>query len=230
MKGDNMKIKEIYEKLEEVGVLTFSTIYKNEVHSRIVHLNGYDENAIYFRTMWNKPFARQVKETGKVTLCGVTDSRVLSHDENGVPEFPPGYSIRLIGEVKHLDEGTVRELAKTNEQLKLAVYDMDKYPAMKEGNFAIYKAKGEIFDYDFDCKKRDHKVLRTRFEFGGVPYNEAGPIITDKCIECGKCFKVCSFKAIEKGSPYRVLSERCDDCGSCIMTCPVNAIEVSKPL
>jgi len=225
-----MTIKEIYETLERVGVLTFSTIYKDEVHSRIIHLNGYDENGIYFRTMWNKPFARQVKETKKVTLCGVSDSRVLGHDENGVPEFPPGYSIRLIGEVKPLTEENVRELAKTNEQLKLAAYDMDKYPAMKEGNFVIYKAKGEIFDYDFECKTRDHKVLRKRFQFGGMHYNEAGPTITDRCIECGKCFKNCTFKAIEKGSPYRILSERCDDCGSCIMTCPVDAIEVSKPL
>lgn len=225
-----MNIKEIYEKLERIGVLTFSTIYNGEVHSRIAHLNGYDENGIYFRTMWNKPFARQLKETKKVTLCGISDSRVLDHDENGVPEFPPGYFIRLIGEVKYLSEENVRELAKTNEKLKLAAYDMEKYPAMKEGNFVIYKAKGEIFDYDFECKRRDHKVLRKRFQFGGMNYNEAGPTITDRCIECGKCFKSCTFKAIEKGSPYRILSERCDDCGSCIMVCPVDAIELSKPL
>ena len=230
MKGEKMKISEIYEKLEEVGTLTFSTIYKNEVHSRIAHLNGYDENGIYFRTMWNKPYARQLKETGKVTLCGVTDSRVLDNDENRSPSFPPGYSIRLIGEIKYLDEETIRKLAETNEYLKLAVYDMDKYPAMKEGNFVIYKAKGEIFDYDFARKKRDHKILRTRFQFGGMSYNKAGPTITDKCIECGMCFKVCSFKAIKKGSPFRVISERCDDCGNCIMTCPVNAIEISQPL
>lgn len=225
-----MNIKEIYEKLERIGVLTFSTIYNGEVHSRIAHLNGYDENGIYFRTMWNKPFARQLKETKKVTLCGISDSRVLDHDENGVPEFPPGYFIRLIEEVKYLSEENVRELAKTNEKLKLAAYDMEKYPAMKEGNFVIYKAKGEIFDYDFECKRRDHKVLRKRFQFGGMNYNEAGPTITDRCIECGKCFKNCTFKAIEKGSPYRILSERCDDCGSCIMVCPVDAIELSKPL
>jgi len=223
-----MTIQEIYAKFEEIGVLTFSKIHNGEVHSRVAHFNGCDENGIYFRTMWNKPYARQLKESKKVTVCGITDSRILGHDEEGVPDFPPGYSIRLIGEVKHLEEDEVRELAKTNKDLELAVYDMDKYPAMKEGNFMIYKAKVEIFDFDFECSNRDHKILRTRFEFGGVDYNEAGPIITDKCIECGKCKKVCSFKAIEEGSPYKVISHKCDDCGSCIMTCPVDAIEVSK--
>lgn len=225
-----MQVKDIYEKLEAVGVLTFSTIHNNEVHSRIAHLNGYDENGIYFRTMWNKPFARQLKETGKVTLCGITDNRVLGHNDEGVPEFPPGYFIRLIGEVDYLNEGQVRELAKDNKLLQLAVYDMDKYPSMKDGNFVISKAKGEIFDYDFNCEHRDHKLLRTRFQFGGMSYNEAGPTIKDNCIECGQCKEVCSFKAIEEGTPFKVLSHKCDDCGSCIDVCPVDAIEISKPL
>lgn len=225
-----MTIKEIYEKMEEVGVLTFSTIHNDEVHSRVAHLNGYDDTGIYFRTMWNKPYGRQLKETGRVTICGTSDTRILGHNEEGVPEFPPGFSVRLIGELKHLPEETVRELAKTNEGLQLAVYDMDKYTAMKEGNFIIYRAKGEVYDYDFDCLNRDHKLLRKRFEFGGMPYNEAGPTITDQCIECGKCFEGCSFKAIEPGTPYKIISERCDDCGSCIMNCPVDAIALSHAL
>jgi len=225
-----MTIKEIYEKFEAIGVLTFSTIYEGEVHSRAAHLNGYDDQGIYFRTMWNKPYARQLKETGKVTIFGISDTRILSHNDDGVPEFPPGYSIRLIGEVTYLEEDQVRELAKTNKALELAVYDMDKYHAMKEGNFVIKKAKGEVFDFDFECINRDHKVLRERFQFGGVAYNEAGPIISDKCIECGVCEKVCSFKAIEPGTPYKIDGTKCDDCGSCIMSCPVKAIDVSKPL
>jgi len=223
-----MTIKEIYDLFDAVGVSTFSTIHKGEVHSRIAHFNGYDEEGIYFRTMWNKPYARQLMETGQVTVCGVTDSRILGHDEEYVPEFPPGYSIRLIGKVKFVPEDAIREKAKTNEGLKTAAQDMDKYPAMKKGNFVIYAAKVEVFDYDFEMKSRDHKLLRTRASFGGMTYNLAGPRITETCIECGKCYKKCSFKAIEKGSPYRVNPQRCDDCGDCLEVCPVGAINLSQ--
>lgn len=224
-----MEIREVYEKFDKIGVLTFSTTHNGEVISRAAHLNGYDEDGLYFRTMWNKPFARQLMESGKVTLFGITDTRILSHGEDHIPEFPPGYTIRLIGHVKPLSELEVREKAKTNDDLKTAVTDMDKYPAMKKGNFVIYKAKVEVFDFDFNCVHRDHKLLRHRGAFGGESYNEAGPTITQACIQCGLCYERCSFKAIEKGTPYRVVSSKCDDCGDCISVCPVSAIEVSKP-
>lgn len=224
-----MEISEIYELFDKIGVLTFSTIHNNEVHSRVAHFNGCDQEGIYFRTMWNKPFARQLMETKKITVCGVSNTKILSHDGDLGADFPPGYSIRLIGELRYIPEEEVREKAKTNKDLKLAVYDMDKYPAMKKGNFMIYSAKVELFDYDFSRVNRDHKLLRTRMAFGGMTFNEAGPKITGKCVECGKCYKKCSFKAIEKGNPYRVRSNRCDDCGDCISVCPVGAIELSSP-
>lgn len=223
-----MKINEIYKYLEEVGVLTFSTIYNDEVHSRVAHCNGFDDEGIYFRTMINKPYARQLIKTGKLTICGCTDTRILGHDYDGTPQFPPSYFIRLIGEVKQVPEDVIRGKAKTNKGLVTAANDMDKYPAMKEGNFVMFKAKGEIFDVDFDGVNRDHKLLRTRFEFGGATFNLAGPIITDKCIECGACKEVCTFKAIKEGNPYEVISQKCDDCGSCLLVCQVDAIEESK--
>ncbi|MBI9102612.1 MAG: 4Fe-4S binding protein [Spirochaetales bacterium] len=225
-----MTIKEIYEKFESVGVLTASTIHEGEVHSRIMHFNGWDDDGIYLRTMSNKPYGRQLKEGEKITVCGIDDNRVLGHNEDGVPDFPRGFFIRLIGEVKYLDEAAVREKAKTNEAMKLAVYDIEHYPMMAEGNFVIHKGRGEIYDHDFGLTTRDHKLLRNRFAFGGATFNKVGPTITDKCIECGLCLKNCTFKAIKEGTPYSVIPERCDDCGTCIANCPVDAIELSKPL
>jgi len=222
-----MTIKEIYKYAEAIGVLVFSTISGDEVHSRVAHFNGYDDEGIYFRTMFNKPFCRQLMETSKVTVCGITDTTILDHKEDGTPIFPPSYSFRLIGEIKKVSPEVIREKAKTNSDLITAVNDIEKYPAMAEGNFVIHRGKGEIFDVDFDCVNRDHKLLRTRFSFGGASFNPPGVRITDKCIECGICKKVCTFKAIEEGSPYKVVGERCDDCGSCLLACPVDAIEQS---
>jgi len=223
-----MEINKIYEYADKIGVLVFSTISGDEVHSRVAHFNGFDEEGIYFRTMYNKPFCRQLNATGKVTVCGITDTTILEHKEDGSAVFPPSYSFRLIGEIKNVPPEVIKEKAKTNDALKTAALDIDKYPAMAEGNFVIYKAKGEIFDVDFEGVHRDHKLLRTRFSYGGATYNPAGVSINEKCISCGICKKVCTFKAIEEGTPYKVISERCDDCGSCLLACPVDAVELSK--
>ncbi|MCT4620319.1 MAG: 4Fe-4S binding protein [Marinisporobacter sp.] len=222
-----MEIKEIYELIENIGVFVFSTISGDEVHSRIAHFNGCDEEGIYFRTMINKPFGRQLIETGKVTVCGITDNKCLGYEENGTPSFPLSYTIRLIGDVKRVEPEVIKEKSKTNKALLSAANDIDKYPAMAEGNFVLYRAKGEVFDVDFDCIHRDHKLLRKRFSFGGISFNPAGVRITDACIGCGKCKEVCTFKAIEEGSPFKVREDRCDDCGSCLLACPVNAIKES---
>lgn len=219
-----MSIEEIYKLADSIGVLTFSTIYKDEVHSRSAHFNGYDKDGIYFRTMANKPFGRQILATKKVTVCGCSDTRVLSHDDSGVPSFPVSYTIRIIGEVRNVSAEEIIEKAKTNEGLKTAANDIVQYPAMAEGNFIIHKAKGEIFDVDFGLVNRDYKVHRERFTFGGASVNPAGVRITDDCIACGACYDVCSFKAIIPGEPYAVNSERCDDCGSCSLKCPADAI------
>ncbi len=226
-----MTIAEIYAYADKIGVLTFSTIYNNEVHSRIAHFNGYDEEGIYFRTMGNKPYGRQLKETLKVTVCGNYGGRILNHDEVGaIPDFEPGYSFRLIGELRYISPEEITEKATINKHLEVASRDIDMYPAMANGNFIIHRAKGEIFDYDFSKKTRENKVLRTRFAFGGAVANPAGPRITEKCISCGICKKVCSFKAINEGRPYSVNPAHCDDCGSCILACPKNAIEEALTL
>jgi len=220
-----MELERLYVTVEKIGVMTFSTIHDGEVHSRSAHFNGFDEDGLYFRTMANKPYARQLLETGKLTVCGISDSQVMH--VGSTPVFPPSITLRLIGDVRRVPPEVIIEKAKTNLMLKTAADDIENYPAMAEGNFVLFRAKGEIFDVDFEMEHRDHKVIRTRFAFGGATFNPAGVRITDVCIECGACKEVCSFKAIEAGSPYRCISDYCDDCGSCLKVCPVDAIQES---
>jgi len=217
-----MKLETLYEYIEKIGVMSFSTMYQDEVHSRSAHFNGFDDDGLYFRTMANKPYARQLLKTGKLTVCGISDGRVS--DAGGNLIFPPSFTLRLIGDVRFVSPEDIIEKAKTNPLLQTAAQDIVNYPAMANGNFVMYRAKGEIFDADFEMKHRDYKVLRTRFAFGGATFNPAGVRITDKCIECGVCKDICSFQAIEEGTPYRCIPEHCDDCGSCLQVCPVDAI------
>jgi len=224
-----MELSQLYEKIEEIGCLTFSTIGKNgEVHSRIAHFNGFDEEGLYFRTMTSKPYYRQLIEHKKVTVCGISDGRVLEHLPDGTPVFPPTYSLRIIGDVKQVPYEVICEKAKTNPLLNTAVQDGEKYPTMKEGNFCLYRGKVELFDTDFELTRGDHKVIRTRFSINEYPFQPAGPLITDRCIGCGKCKQICSFNAITKGKPYVINPKFCDDCGMCMHVCPVQAIEESK--
>jgi ferredoxin len=220
-----MELKKLYQYIEEIGVMAFSTIYNDEVHSRSAHFNGFDEDGLYFRTMSNKPYARQLLETQKLTVCGISNSKALEKD--GHAHFPPSFTLRLISDVRYVPPEVIIEKAKSNDMLKVAALDIEAYPAMAEGNFVMHRFKGEIYDVDFELLHRDHKLIRTRFAFGGATFNPAGVRIGEDCIECGLCKEICSFKAIEEGSPYRCIPEYCDDCGSCMLVCPVEAVQKS---
>ena len=225
-----MTIEELYDYIEKIGLLTFSTIHDGEVHSRIAHFNGYDDEGLYFRTMGSKPYGRQLKETGKLTVCGQHGRGILNHENVGdVPLFAPGFTLRIIGEVRLVPAEEIFEKAKTNKFLEVAARDITAYPAMADGNFIMHKAKCEIYDYDFEKEHRPYKLHRTRFAFGGATFNEAGVYVNhEECIACGICEQTCSFDAIIPGDTYSVNPERCDDCGSCRLECPTGAIKLSK--
>lgn len=169
-----------------------------------------------------KPFYKQVKEAGNITVCGMYPSSQVTHDENNLPSFVPGYSMRLTGDVRELSMEEVEEKAAHNRDFNVAVYDIKKYPATRI--FLIYRAKGECYDFDYAKEHRDHKLERERFSYGGMEVEPAGLTITEQCIGCGKCQSVCSFDAIVPGTPYRILGNRCDECGNCYVNCPVGAI------
>ncbi len=216
-----MTIQEIYERFDAIGCCTFATIDGDYPETRIAHFLVYDDEGLYFMTMNTKPFYKQLKATGKVSVCGLcADSRV-GMSENGTFSFDDGYFIRLTGDVR---EVTIDEIkAKNNPAFNYCIEDNERYPAMTA--FVIYRAKGEIFDYDFARKHRDHKLERERFAYGDFPFVKAGLTITDACIGCGTCEEVCSYDAIEKeGERYKINGQRCDECGNCFVHCPADAI------
>ena len=221
----SMDIADIYEKFEQIGSLTFATVDKGIPQTRIAHLFAHDHEGLYFRTMITKAFYEQLKKTEKVSICGMYPKTTVSYDQEGMPYFEPGYTIRATGDVREISFETLKEKAGANEMFMLGVKDTEKYPAMT--TFCLYSGWGEVFDFDFEMEKRDHKLLRTGFSFGGKKIPFRGMRITDECVACGECMENCSFKAIsQRNGKYVIDPTRCDVCGDCYTVCPSNAVEI----
>jgi ferredoxin len=224
-KGKIMEISDIYKKFDQIGSLTFATIDKNTPQTRIAHLFAHDEEGLYFRTMVTKAFYKQLKETERVSICGMYPNTRVSHDDEGMPCFEPGYTIRATGDIREISLETLRTKAAENDMFMLGVKDIEKYPAMT--TFCLYRAWGEVYDFDFEMAHRSHKLLRTRFCFGGQQVPFQGMRITQECIACGECMEKCSFKAIyQEGDLFVIDHTRCDVCGDCYMVCPNDAVEI----
>jgi ferredoxin len=220
-----MEIAEIYEKFDQIGCLTFATIDHNSPQTRIAHLFAHDHEGLYFRTMITKAFYDQLKKTQKVSICGMFPNTSVSHDEQGMPYFKPGYTIRATGETKEIPLEVLKEKAAGNDMFMLGVKDIEKYPAMT--TFCLHSAWGEVFDFDFAMEHRSHKLLRTGFSFGDKKIPFRGVRITEECIACGECMEGCSFKAIyQRDDQFIIDPTKCDVCGDCYTTCPTEAIEI----
>ncbi len=219
-----MTIKEIYEKFEKIGCLSFTTIDENNIPvSRIAHLRAFDDEGIYFMTMFTKDFYKHLKNNGKISICGLCANSEIQHDENGFPIFEGGYAIRMSGNVK---EVSIKEIkAKNNPIFDFCIKDQEKYTAMVV--LCITSGSGDVFDYDFEKINRDHKLERTYFSFNGAKEKFKGLLIhQETCIQCGICERKCSFNAIDKqDGRYYINKHRCDECGDCYENCPVKAIK-----
>jgi len=201
------------------------------MHSRIISICGSDDQGIYFLTMNVKSFYRQLKKNPNLSLCGIYPSSLKTgKNAVGQPRFAPGFTLRITGQARELPEDEVQKKAAAGSEIHTYfLEDAARYPAIRF--FCIHRGKGELFDYDFEMENRDHKLLRTRFAFGGESFNDPGVRINpDACIGCGECFKTCTFKAIIPGEPYEVDGSRCDECGSCFQVCPQDAIEFSQTI
>jgi len=55
-------------------------------------------------------------------------------------------------------------------------------------------------------------------------------IISDKCVKCGDCVKVCPQHVISIGSEAAVIGNYsdCMECGACRLNCRYNAIDLTK--
>ena len=142
------------------------------VEARIAHFFAYGDEGLYLRTMDVKPFYRQLKESGRLAVCGERTEAKVVFDEDNLPLFKPGYQMRVSGEVRELSMVEVEAKAAHDRDFNVAVHDIAKYPETRV--LVLHRFHGELYDYDYAMARRDHKLYRERFAFGGDTFEEPG--------------------------------------------------------
>ena len=121
-----MDIADIYNKFDQIGCLTFATSDEDYPQTRIAHLFAHDHEGLYFRTMVTKAFYQQLKKTKRVSICGMYPETSVSHNEEGMPYFPLGYTIRATGDIKEVSLESLKEKAVANEDYEAAARIRDE--------------------------------------------------------------------------------------------------------
>lgn len=203
-----MNLNKCLEKLREIKDVSFATVDKTgSPQVRIIDIMNIEDEKIYFLTARGKSFYKQLNETLKVAIVGLTEYYE---------------SIRVNGKVKRVNsqKETIDKLFRLNPSMD-DVYPGDARYILEA--FCVYEGEVEYFDL---LKK---PIFRTSFSLNDGKIIKKGFLISDECIKCGTCYRNCPQKAIiEKETHYEIMQEHCLHCGLCFENCPVKAIEVLK--
>ena len=206
-----MDARTCLKKLEYVGVLNFATVDEQGAPQiRNISAIHYEPDGIYFCTARGKEFCRQLLKDGRVQILGYTMYKE---------------SIRVSGQAvpapDEEQEGWIRRIFEEQPYLK-NVYPGDTW---KIGIvFCIRRFSIEYFNLGVN------PISRETYEVGGAQAEPKGYQITEDCIGCGICTRVCPAGCIhlEKQKAVHTL-ENCQICMACIHHCPKNAVRLTIP-
>ena len=206
MRENNKMItkKDCLEQVREVIDGVLSTVdEKGNSQSRIIDIMHIDEDTIYFLTARGKNVYKELINHPQISYVNLKDNK----------------SVRINGIAKKLDD-----------QKKWIDLMFEENPFMNnvypgESRYILEPFKvvsGEIEYFDLTQKP----IFRQNFKINNGTISEKGYVITEKCIECGLCAKICPQKIINEGKPYTISKENCLHCGLCYENCPAKAIKI----
>ncbi len=206
-----MNAKECLNMLREIKDVVFSTVdEEGKPQARYIDVMLVEDEKLYFCTARGKDFYRQLVRDGSVAVTGMNK------------EFQ---TVRLSGVAERLEESEQHEwidrIFEANPVMN-GVYPGDSRYVLEA--FCISEGTGEFFDLGKE------PVDRESFSFGGTSggasegtkVKPAGFLITDRCIQCGRCERACPQQCI---TDFVIDPAHCLHCGLCSEVCPVQAIE-----
>lgn len=201
-----MDLETCLKKMELVGVLAFATVdQEGAPQIRNISAIHYEKDAIYFFTARGKNFCRELQEDGRVQILCYTRYKEM---------------IRMSGKayaVAEEEQEKWRDLIFEEQPYLANVYPGDTRDIGII--FCIDQAEVEYFNLGVN------PIFRETYSLGSVTLKKKGYYITEKCIGCGKCKRVCPQRCIDEGNPYVINQNHCLHCGNCYENCPVKAIE-----
>lgn len=201
-----MDIETCLKKMKLVGVLAFATVdWEGAPQIRNISAIHYEPDALYFFTARGKNFCRELQEDGRVQILCYTKYKEM---------------IRMSGRAYAVAEDE-------QEKWRAVIFQEQPYLAnVYPGDtgsigiiFCIDRAEVEYFNLGVN------PIFRETYCLGDAKIKEKGYYITEICIGCGTCTRVCPQRCIREGTPYTIQQNHCLHCGSCYENCPVKAVE-----
>ncbi|MDE6005583.1 MAG: 4Fe-4S binding protein [Oscillospiraceae bacterium] len=202
-----MDAKTCLKKMQLVGVLNVATVDENGAPQiRCISAVHYDAESFYFFTAKGKNVTKELLADGRVQILVYTKFKEM---------------IRLSAKAYPVADERQKKCIDTifEEQPYLA----NLYPENKRYIGICFEVRDAYIEY-FNLGV--NPIFREIYTVGNGIAEFKGYRITDKCIGCGKCLKVCPQNCIDKGEPkpYTIRQNNCLHCGACFEDCPTRAI------
>ena len=187
--------------LREIKDVAFATVDDNGMPQiRIIDIMIAEKESIYFCTARGKDFFHQLLKNNNVAITGMKQNYQM---------------IRLSGKARKLEEQKkwIDRIFAENKSMN-DVYPGDSRYVLE----AFCIDNGEVGFFDLG----QTPIVRESFRLGESKLQKKGFEISDDCIQCGKCERVCPQKCIEH---FHINQTHCLHCGLCMEECPVQAIQ-----